>query len=47
MQKHHSIIPLEIENKSLNSKKSRYTYLNPHARTLGTTINETMQAIGY
>ncbi len=21
--------------------------LNPHARTLGTTINETMQAIGY
>ncbi|MDY5665037.1 MAG: hypothetical protein SPF46_11345, partial [Blautia sp.] len=27
MQKHHSIIPLEIENMSLNSKKSRYTYL--------------------
>ena len=25
MQKHHSIIPLEIENMSLNSKKSRYS----------------------
>ena len=24
-----------------------YFFLNPHARTLGTTINETMQAIGY
>jgi hypothetical protein len=22
-------------------------FLTPHARTLGTTINETMQAIGY
>ena len=46
-------IELEILNQAASSvgiSRSEYLrrlFLNSHARTLGTTINETMQTIGY
>lgn len=37
-----------INSKSVSGQVMAYDYsLNPHARTLGTTINETMQVIEY
>ena len=38
-----------MKEKVLNNKKNGMLVLilNSHARTLGTTINETVQAIGY
>ena len=32
---------------SLMPERDQKQYLNPHARTLGTTINETVQTAGY